>query len=860
MKVPTFLVLVSLLELLSSTVRATPIGVNLLLNADAESGQGSKTGDTIVAIPGWATTGNATVANYEAKSTTGSLPSFGSPGPAQRGKNFFSGGPSNAASSVTQELDLTDRAVRIDAGSLGFVLSGYFGGFENQNDAAKLTATFRDASHTVITSSIVGGVQASARGNYTGLSFRTLSSTVPPQTRYVTFRLSFDRTEGSYNDGYADNLSFSLADRTLPAFGLPLASGWLGLGEALSLTGTAGSEDVTYRWQRNSVFIPFAIAQTYSLPAVALTHAGAYRAEAKNTLGVTLSNLANIGVMDDSPRSVTVNEGATMNLTVPVAGPTGALSFRWMCNGVDMKDGRLGTQITSGTGKATLTITIFASANVAVYSCLVTLANAANPASPLLRTSGDFTVGITLKPVVTNVPVPAAEVARAFAWQLAASNNPTSFAATGLPAGLVLNTATGLVTGAPTVSGPGFRVNVTARNVAGVSAVKTFILPVSAIRSGLAATYAGLVDRQPVLNTSLGGTITTTIASSGALTGKLRLGALTYVLAGRVAVPETGNATADLLIKRTKMTSLTVSLAFAPDGSVSGSVNDTISSAAITASVNPWKPDHKPQSLAGIYNVSLDLPAELKGNVSVPQGSGYLRLTLNGARGAATVTGRTADGGVISGSSIAWSDGRLPLYVQPYATAKGSLLGLPQIIAGGTAPAYADNRVEGSIDWQKTGPISTIDRTYKTGFGPVALKPAGSKWAQPKAGTMLFGLPNQADNLRIEFSGAGIDSVAQAAQVSQPFQLLPTGAAKFKALASGNPTGVSMTLNLSTGLFSGTFKLADPKVPGPGTQLRTVTYLGLFVPHLQQGYGWFLLPGLVTNSDIPSGQVFVKTP
>ena len=181
-------------------------------------------------------------------------------------------------------------------------------------------------------------------------------------------------------------------------------------------------------------------------------------------------------------------------------------------------------------------------------------------------------------------------------------------------------------------------------------------------------------------------------------------------------------------------------------------------------------------------------------------------------------------------------------------------------ILGGAAPAYADNRVGGGMDLQKTGPINATDYTYKTGFGPIEIVPDGSKWAKPGTGTMLFGLPNQLHNLNIEFAHGGIDSVAQAAQVSQSFQLLLTGVAKFDALTAGNPTGVAMSLNLGTGLFNGSLKLTDPKPVGTGSQFRTVSYFGMMISHLKQGYGSFLLPGLATGSDVLSGHVLVKAP
>lgn len=689
------------------------------------------------------------------------------------------------------------------------------------------------------------------RSNWTG--WQTSFNAVAGQTYHLAVG-----TQSTSSTGSAVVLTVS-GPLAKPIFGGSLQSRWLALGEPMNLAAPSAGASATYRWQKNGVFITGATGLIYSLPSVALANAGVYKSEARNALGTTLSGAANIGVMDTASRNVTVNEGATMKLTLPVAGPTGALSFRWMRNGLDMADGKVGTQTISGTGTATLSITGYGSANEGTYTCRVTMVNAADASTPLVRTSGDFVVGSFLRPVVANTQVPDCEVARQFTWQLTASNSPTSFAATGLPSGLKLNTSTGLITGTPTASSTGVTVKVTASNAAGAGPAQNFVLPISSLRAGLAATYAGVIDRDPVLNAQLGGTITTTVATSGSVTGTLRLGTFSHPLTGRVIVPAVGNATANLTIPRTGKPALMLSLVFAADGSVNGSLEDGTVSIAVTAGVNPWKTTNQPLSMAGLYNVLLDLPAAWIGDQSVPQGLGYMQMTVTGKTGAVSISGRTGDGIAFTNSVTVWADGRMPLFALLYSN-KGSIRGLPQITVAGAAPAYADNSVGGTLDWQKTGASSTSDHTYSAGFGPIDLIPDGSKWVKPTTGTMLFGLPNQANNLRVEFTDGGIESVAQAGQISQTFQLLPSAVAVFNSATSGNPTGVTMKLTTSTGLFSGSFKLTDPKPAATGTQTRTVNYSGLLVSHLQEGYGWFALPGLATGSDVLCGQVLLKAP
>jgi hypothetical protein len=69
-------------------------------------------------------------------------------------------------------------------------------------------------------------------------------------------------------------------------------------------------------------------------------------------------------------------------------------------------------------------------------------------------------------PTITSPLTASGTVGAAFSYQIAASNNPTSFNATGLPAGLSVNTGTGLISGTPTASGS-FSVALSATNSAG---------------------------------------------------------------------------------------------------------------------------------------------------------------------------------------------------------------------------------------------------------------------------------------------------------------------------------------------------------------------------------------------------------
>ena len=69
-------------------------------------------------------------------------------------------------------------------------------------------------------------------------------------------------------------------------------------------------------------------------------------------------------------------------------------------------------------------------------------------------------------PVITSAITASATVASSFSYAITATNSPTSFGASGLPAGLTLNSTTGVISGAPQFQGS-FTIILSATNAAG---------------------------------------------------------------------------------------------------------------------------------------------------------------------------------------------------------------------------------------------------------------------------------------------------------------------------------------------------------------------------------------------------------
>ncbi len=108
-------------------------------------------------------------------------------------------------------------------------------------------------------------------------------------------------------------------------------------------------------------------------------------------------------------------------------------------------------------------------------------------------------------PAITSSLTASGTVGAAFSYQIAATNSPTGFAATGLPAGLAVNTVSGLISGAPTVAGTS-NVTLSATNSGGTGS------------ASLVLTVSAAVPGAPVITSSLTSSATVGVAFSYQIT------------------------------------------------------------------------------------------------------------------------------------------------------------------------------------------------------------------------------------------------------------------------------------------------------------------------------------------------------
>jgi len=116
---------------------------------------------------------------------------------------------------------------------------------------------------------------------------------------------------------------------------------------------------------------------------------------------------------------------------------------------------------------------------------------------------------VAVLPVLTSTNSASGTVGIPFNYQIAANNGPTSFSAVGLPAGLINNPATGLISGTPTAATNAI-VQISAGNSAGVATTNISILINPAV--------APVITSAPSITYMYGSSFNYQIAASGSAT------------------------------------------------------------------------------------------------------------------------------------------------------------------------------------------------------------------------------------------------------------------------------------------------------------------------------------------------------
>lgn len=639
-----------------------------------------------------------------------------------------------------------------------------------------------------------------------------------------------------------------------PLFRTPPQSAVVPLGQAVTLAPViTGAAPMTYQWFKNSAAITGAIGATHSFASVKAADAGAYRQLATNADGNITSPRAWLGVVTRGPAALLIKTGGTLTLTCTATMPAGAtvLSYLWLRNG----DALPANSRTTGTNTKSLKITGLLPADAGNYTCQVTMGT---PDGPVAGTNGSTTVTVVEKPTLLPFPLADVFICEEVSVPVLTAHNPTSYTATGLPPGIVLNKATGILTGKPSaakiVKGAvePYLVKFTVSNIAGSTTSEQPVpwlvrpLPTEAI-----GVFNGLVQEHDDLNGRLGGTFNLVTTAKGSCTAKLTLGAASYSASSTLITPQGGgNPTCTLRIPRkAPLTSLIVSGTIDLTASRwTGSVSDA---AWHMASIEAWRALNPAGSLARNYTAAL-LPSGIAftDETVYPQGEGFALLTVT-ATGGANWSGKLSDGSVITRSTTLGPNGEIPLHLMLY-NGTGSLQGWTQITAANRAWDAAELR------WRKSPqPARTVTRSFRNGFPAHALTLAGGDYSKPPASQPVLGLSTATNpNAHLQFFNGGLLGI-----ISQPFTITATNTATVPT----NANSVKITsLSATTGLFGGSFVQVDndplDQTEPIAVLKRTATFSGVLVPRLGRGAGFFNLAQLprvagqtLTNTPILSG-------
>jgi hypothetical protein len=210
----------ALLAVAAPAGAALPAG-NIVTNGNAELGPAA-TNETDAPPPqGWNTLPNFTSVVYG----TSTFPGFDVSAEIGGGNNFFAGGPDNGfggSTGATQTIDLSGSAGDLDGNDVNVRLAADVGGFGDQTDYTTISAIFTNEDQSSVTG--VLGLQPATpedRNGVTGFVHRTACVALSPGTRTAIVQAFMQRDSGTYNDGYADNISVTLSRAPCPTLAPP---------------------------------------------------------------------------------------------------------------------------------------------------------------------------------------------------------------------------------------------------------------------------------------------------------------------------------------------------------------------------------------------------------------------------------------------------------------------------------------------------------------------------------------------------------------------------------------------------------------------------------------------------------------